>query len=110
MITPNAASLKEIKFESLNPEIISVDENGVITGIKEGTGLIRASSVENPEVIKTITVEVTPPVETIDIVFEESEKTLIPNDKRYLEYKVLSEDATETNFEVTWESSNPDVV
>ena len=109
-IIPNAASHKKVKFESLSPEIISVDENGVITGLEEGTGAISVSSVEDPNVVKMITVEVTPPVETTDIVFEESEKTLIPNDKRYLEYRVLPDDATETDFEVVWESSDPEIV
>ena len=109
-IIPNAASHKEVKFESLSPGIVSVDENGLITGIAEGTGVISVSSAEDPAVNTAVTVKVTPPVEATGITFEESEKTLIPNDKRYLEYKVLPDDATETSFKVVWESSDPDVV
>ncbi|MCR5648301.1 MAG: S8 family serine peptidase [Oscillospiraceae bacterium] len=36
-------------WESLNPRIATVDENGVVTGVSEGKAVIRATSTVNPE-------------------------------------------------------------
>lgn len=41
---PEGALLNGLKFESSNPEIASVDENGVVTAIAQGSAAIRASA------------------------------------------------------------------
>lgn len=38
----------EVAWESLTPEIASIDENGVVTGLAEGEATIQATSVKDP--------------------------------------------------------------
>ncbi len=45
-------------YESADPEIASVDENGNVTGKKSGTTTIKVTSTANPEISTTITVTV----------------------------------------------------
>ncbi len=46
-VSPSYASNKEIIWRSFNPEIATVNQNGVVTALKAGTALITCSSVEN---------------------------------------------------------------
>lgn len=44
VITPENASNKNVKWESLSPEIISIDSEGIAKGLKEGTGKIMVTT------------------------------------------------------------------
>ncbi len=41
---PAGALLNGLKFESMNPELLSVDENGKVTALAEGTGVVKISA------------------------------------------------------------------
>ena len=47
IITPSNATFKSVRFESSNPNIATVDENGVVRGLKEGTVSITATTNRN---------------------------------------------------------------
>ena len=56
--TPENATNKGLKWESDNLEIATVDENGIVTGVKAGTTTITATSVGNSDAVATFTVTV----------------------------------------------------
>ncbi|MBO7049302.1 MAG: Ig domain-containing protein [Bacteroidaceae bacterium] len=45
-VLPENATDKSLKFTSSDPEVVKVDENGVITALKAGTAVITAQSQE----------------------------------------------------------------
>ena len=56
-ILPNNA-VKNVEWVSVDPNIATVDENGVVTGISKGVTLIKAISTVDPNVFGTYEVEV----------------------------------------------------
>ena len=50
---------RELVWESLNPEIAKVSNDGLITGVSFGTTTIKVRSVKKPELVKEIDVNVT---------------------------------------------------
>lgn len=50
---------KGLTYESLNPEIATVDANGNIKTVAEGTATVRVRSVENPEIYADVVITVT---------------------------------------------------
>ena len=49
VITPDNATDKTLKWETSDPEVLKVDENGTVTAIKEGKASIKAISPDNVE-------------------------------------------------------------
>lgn len=56
-VLPESTS-QEVTFTSSNPSIATVNENGVVTGVAEGTVTIKVTSKANPEIFKEITIKV----------------------------------------------------
>ena len=70
---PNIKANKKVKFKSANPKIASVDNEGVITGIKPGKTKIIVTSVKDPKKKATINVTVKAnPVFFVKILMPES--------------------------------------
>lgn len=61
-ITPDDAWNKELKYESLNDDVATVDDGGNILAIGAGTCTVMVSSIEMPDVSTEITVRVKAPV------------------------------------------------
>ena len=59
-VLPANATDASVTFTSANTAIATVDADGVVTGVSAGETTITIASVQNPEVITTITVTVTP--------------------------------------------------
>lgn len=49
-VNPSNATDQSVTWESSNPAVATVDENGLITAVKAGIATITVSSVSNPEV------------------------------------------------------------
>lgn len=47
-VTPADATEKGVVWESLTPDVLEVDENGVVTAVAEGEGQIRARALDAP--------------------------------------------------------------
>ena len=103
-IAPSNAS-QEVVWSSSKPAIATVDENGLVTGIKAGTTVITATSKENPSIkaICTVNVEnVNIPVSSVEL--DRSSLSLTKGDVFTLNATVKPDDATDKT--VSWKSSN----
>lgn len=89
-------------WSSDNEEVATVDENGNVTGVAEGTATITAQAGDKT-VICTITVNV--PVDGIALNFEKI--TVETGDEFVIGYTISPENATDKN--VTWTSSNEEI-
>lgn len=56
-ITPSNASSEYLSFSSLDSDVVCVDNNGIITGLKEGTGVIKISSINGVNTSMEVVVE-----------------------------------------------------
>ncbi len=66
-------SKENVIFTSNNPEIATVDENGLVTGISSGTAIIEVASQFNPEAVSTVEVTVEGGLSLGDCEFEISD-------------------------------------
>ena len=57
-VLPENAENQAVTYQSNHPEIVSVDQQGKLTAIKEGTATIEVQSVDNAEAKDTMTVHV----------------------------------------------------
>ena len=111
-VIPYNATNQEIKWESSNSEIVSVNQDGKITanstGVVKGNGTatITARSVDNPDIYKQCIVTVTPvKVESLSI----SDKTLTLKEGKEYQLKATINPENATDKKVTWDSSNKKV-
>jgi len=109
-IRPGNASNKAVFWKSSNPEVASIDRDGVLTGLKEGKTTITVWSAENKNAQDVCEVEV--------FIREVTSITLLDKDKPIevaqgakasaLRYKIEPEDASD--LEVEWTSSDEGIV
>lgn len=115
-VTPENAEDKDVVWESLDNSIVTVDQNGNVTAVTDGTTFVKCSLKSNPKVFASceVTVQVPEPskpatIKATSITVEPKVLNLNTNDYfvDYLEYKILPENSDETD--VVWESDNPKV-
>lgn len=100
----NTTDDKTVTWESLNKDILTVDENGKISGIKEGTAIVKAV-VAGKEATKEITV-----IEKhIDSVSLSGDDTILKGESKRLTATINPEDTTDDKT-ITWSSDNEDVL
>ena len=99
----NTTDSKEVSWESSNPAIASVDQNGNVTGIAPGTATITADCNGKKD---TCTVTVTSQLQSISLDKTTLELAKGQNVKLNVIYHPTN---TTDSKEVSWESSNPDV-
>ena len=104
-VEPDDATNKNVTWESSDSRVATVDENGKVTAVKQGTATITVKSVSNDTVTDTCVVTVT------DQTYPVTGVTLTP-DKAALyvgetqRLTVGFNPSNATNKNVTWESSN----
>ena len=94
---------KYIRYYSSDPSVASIDDTGMVTGLKEGTAIIYSRIGNNG------------PIQEIKVVFRDVDSIWF--DKRYLDMaveetmtlKVNYSPSTATNKTITWSSSDPKV-
>ncbi len=106
-VNPEYATFKGVIFESDDESIVEIDQNGVLTPKNEGTTTITITSVDDPTKTDTVTVTVKIPV--TDISVDKNEIALNKGDTDKITVTEVKPSEA-TNKEVTYESSNPDVV
>lgn len=104
-VTPEDADNKSVIYTSSDPDIASVDANGVVTGLKGGTCIILVTTVERG-LVASCEVEVYEFVSSISIKGTGGNINL--GETRRLTAEVLPESATNTG--VSWSSSNGNVI
>lgn len=103
-VNPSDATDKSVTWSSSNTAVATVDQNGKVSAIKEGTATITVSTNDGSK-IATCDVTVTVPVESISLNI--GELTLPIGESEVLTATVKPDDATDKT--VIWNSIDPSV-
>ena len=105
-VTPGNAANKNIIWSSSNNEIVSVDENGLVTALSIGEATITAETSNGLKATCTITV--TPKViDVTGITLDTTEAQLVEGESLILSATVDPENATDKT--VSWSSSDNEI-
>lgn len=104
-VEPIDADNKNVKYESSDPEVASVSNNGVVTALKGGECMIIVTT-EECQLTASVTIKVKEYVS--EIVLSDSNILMNIGSDKMLTAEVLRTSATNRN--VIWTSSRPDVV
>lgn len=104
-ITPDTASIQRVTWTSRNPAIATVDENGIVTGIKKGQTAIIATAADGSEVYGSFGVTVTQDVTQVSI--KPTDVLVYTGRTVKLNATVLPTEANDRS--VTWTSSDPSI-
>ena len=104
-VNPEDAYDKNLIFESTNKDAFTVDSFGKVTGVCLGEGELTITSMQNPDVVKTVKINITRAVTGIEL--DLSEKAIIKGESFALTNNVLPEDASDKS--VVWTSSDENV-
>lgn len=102
IVTPDDAANKSILWQSSNPDVVTVDENGNLTAVKEGKAEVIASTNDGSGLVEQCEVSVSASDLQDDMILSKSTDTLSLGDTDQLTVNSNSKS-------ITWESSNPDV-
>lgn len=108
-VLPENATNKDISWTSSDESIVSVSEDGLIKGIKEGSAVVKAESVSNPDKKAEVRVTVVKNVAASSIKLNKESVTLALSGENSftLVATVTPEDAT--NKTIVWTSSDKSV-
>ncbi len=105
MVEPADATVTAVTWQTANPSIATVDENGNVEAIGVGETIITVTSVSNPEITATCNVTVKSGIiNVVGITLDEHSKELEEGDDFTLTATITPSDATDKS--VTWTSSN----
>ena len=105
VLNPNNAAIKAVEFESNNPEVATVDENGVITALQNGHVTITIRSLSPSKVTDSVTLYVSSPAH-FDVGYD-TESYLVVNEEVKLNATYINRDGTIPAL--IWESMTPQV-
>ena len=104
-LSPENASIPQLVWSSANPEIATVDENGIVTGVARGNARIIVSSVDGSNVRANINVRVTQKAEQVTL--DKQEVTIDTGRNAVLKATVLPKNTDDKS--VVWFSSDESV-
>ncbi len=104
-VRPSDSLNQEVTFESADPSIATVDENGLITGVKGGVTIIMVRTVERG-LMATCTVTVQEDIESIT--FVETEIYLAKGANKKIGVTIVPASATQKKL--LWKSSDESIV
>ena len=108
-VLPDNATDTSVSYASSDPSVATVDENGVVTGVSEGTATITITANDGSGASTTITVTVTDPFVPVSGLEFDAESMVLPvNTIDQLDVTVTPDDASDP--QLTFESSNTDVL
>ena len=109
-ILPELAGNNPLTYSSSNEDVISVDDEGTLEALKEGTAVITVADQADPQIKAEMEIQVVDgEIEVSGFVFDEEEKDLTSRAARFLEYSVYPANAVNPDVEVEWSSSDEDV-
>ena len=106
IITPNNTTFKAIKFTSSDASIATVDENGLVKGLKEGTVNITATLTHNNLKATTKVVVKYIPVTSIKLNNVQAEATIKKGETLSISAEILPSNASNKNISFTSSDSN----
>ena len=104
-VLPNDATNKNVTWESDDETIVTVDANGVVTGVAAGTATITVTSVADNTKTATCTVTVT----TVAVTGVSVDATASVNVGETTTLTATVSPSNATNKNVTWESGNTSI-
>ena len=108
-VLPEDADNREVTWLSGNEDVVTVDNNGVVTAVAPGTATVTVSTLDGSNLSATCEIRVVKPVVLVEsITLNVTEATMNVGDTMMLTVTVVPEDAD--NREVTWISGNEGVV
>lgn len=106
-VKPKKASIKKLKWTSSNKRVATVQSNGRVTGISEGSVYITAKAKDGSNKYARCYVKVVEPIPASSIVVAQSELTMKKGDKAKLAYTTLPNDHSD---KISFASDNTRVV
>lgn len=106
-VYPTNATNKQLVWDSLNPAVATVDNNGVVTAKSPGSTSIFIAPKDNEDLQYWVSVNVNAPTKVSAIELSEKEKTLTIGSTFQLSANVLPANAQ--NKEVVWASSDENI-
>lgn len=106
-IAPDNASIKRVIWASSDKTVATVDENGLVTAVKQGIAKIYASSMDNSSVYGVCVVTVEPDKTLVGITITPGEMSLQIGQTKELTVTFTPDYAANKN--VSWSSSDPSV-
>lgn len=103
--TPADTTNKKLTFSSVNPKIATVDEAGLVTGLKAGKATIRAKTTDGSNKTATVQIIVQQPVEGVH--FDKDSHRLAVGYTLRVEAILEPKDAS--NKHMTWTSSDESI-
>lgn len=104
-INPTNATDQKITWKSQNETIASVNEDGIITALKQGNTVITGSLSNGMKVNVNVEVEIIP---ITSMKIEQKEFALLRNETQTIELVIEPENTTERD-QIIWKSSDEDV-
>lgn len=102
-ITPDTAENKKVMWSSSNNEVATVSEEGVVTGVKEGTATITVTTEDRNKTEECIVT-----VQEVKFTLYETEKNLLVGNKAQINYQITPEELIEDKT-VSWKSNDEEV-
>lgn len=109
LVTPYYADNTALNYESLNIDIFTITNEGVITGVKSGIGKVKVSSLDGTDIIAIFTIQITSPETVSDISFVDANDLFIIKGEEPLQLKWTVLPVTAVNKEVIFTSSDETV-
>lgn len=104
-VLPTSANNKVLEWSSSNENVVTVDNQGLITAVSQGSAKIIAKSTDGSDIVAECNVNVLKRATSISL--NETDATLVENQSLQLTASVLPENAD--NRAVEWSSSNDNV-
>lgn len=105
VFTPENATRKQVTWSTTTGSLLSVDENGVVTGLKKGSGRVTATAADGSNVRVSININVTQGAQ--EITLDKPELTVDVKKTAMLKATVLPKDTN--NKKVIWSSSDESI-
>lgn len=106
--TPEDVTFPELEWVSLNPDILSVDSNGLVTALAPGEGTIQAKSTDGTGLTASYQIKAKRIIPVDDIVIAPEDLIMAQGQMTKLPFSVVPADATATAVE--WSSSDQSIL
>ena len=104
-VSPAETDNKKLKWASLTPDIATVTEDGIMTGLKMGTAKVKAETTDGSNLSVVFEVQITGlPVSTISL---PAESSIIKTESMKLKYSILP--LVSDNQKLKWSSNATDI-
>lgn len=105
IVSPEVADNKTLAWTSSNEAVATVNQNGLVTAVSQGSAIITVKSTDGSNISASCNITVVNPI--VSIALSESELTMSAGETKVLSAIVSPDNAT--NPTLKWESTNTDV-